>query len=282
MNETMLQARLCERVVPVGRGADALLHRMQETSVPGDPAFVSEAPSFGAHGTLYLALDDRVMETLRMKGIPCACVLPEKGDAPDFSGAKVLVSTPWDIDAADFERIYRRLYHLPWMIEETPRLYLREMTLQDLPALYACYDEIAKHYLPPLSEDREEEKKILAAYIEKVYGLAGYGYWAVIEKKTLELVGRAGFGVPGSASAPAEIGYLIRKDRRGQGYAREAVQAALSYERRVLQFPGVAAKTAKDNLPSRRLLLSLGFSELPEEEDGICRYALFPNPAAVE
>lgn len=278
----MLTKQLLRQVAPMGKGAREVLGKLQASRVPGDPAFSFAPPEAGAKGTLYLALDDRAFEDLRMRGIPCACVLPEKGDAPDFSGAKVLVSTPWDIDAADFERIYRRLYHLPWIIEETPRLYLREMTLQDLPALYACYDEVAKRYLPPLSEDREEEKKILAAYIEKVYGLAGYGYWAVIEKKTLELVGRAGFGVPGSASAPAEIGYLIRKDRRGQGYAREAVQAALSYERRVLQFPGVAAKTAKDNLPSRRLLLSLGFSELPEEEDGICRYALFPHPAAVE
>lgn len=278
----MLTKQLLRQVAPMGKGAREVLGKLQASRVPEDPAFSFAPPEAGAKGTLYLALDDRAFEDLRMRGIPCACVLPEKGDAPDFSGAKVLVSTPWDIDAADFERIYRRLYHLPWIIEETPRLYLREMTLQDLPALYACYDEVAKRYLPPLSEDREEEKKILAAYIEKVYGLAGYGYWAVIEKKTLELVGRAGFGVPGSASAPAEIGYLIRKDRRGQGYAREAVQAALSYERRVLQFPGVAAKTAKDNLPSRRLLLSLGFSELPEEEDGICRYALFPNPAAVE
>ena len=282
MNESMLTKQLLRQVAPMGKGAREVLEKLQASRVPGDPAFSFATPEAGAKGTLYLALDDRAFEDLRMRGIPCACVLPEKGDAPDFSGAKVLVSTPWDIDAADFERIYRRLYHLPWIIEETPRLYLREMTLQDLPALYACYDEVAKRYLPPLSEDREEEKKILAAYIEKVYGLAGYGYWSVIEKKTLELVGRAGFGVPGSASAPAEIGYLIRKDRRGQGYAREAVQAALSYERRVLQFPGVAAKTAKDNLPSRRLLLSLGFSELPEEEDGICRYALFPNPAAVE
>lgn len=278
----MLTKQLLRQVAPMGKGAREVLGKLQASRVPEDPAFSFAPPEAGAKGTLYLALDDRAFEDLRMRGIPCACVLPEKGDAPDFSEAKVLVSTPWDIDAADFERIYRRLYHLPWIIEETPRLYLREMTLQDLPALYACYDEVAKRYLPPLSEDREEEKKILAAYIEKVYGLAGYGYWAVIEKKTLELVGRAGFGVPGSASAPAEIGYLIRKDRRGQGYAREAVQAALSYERRVLQFPGVAAKTAKDNLPSRRLLLSLGFSELPEEEDGICRYALFPNPAAVE
>jgi RimJ/RimL family protein N-acetyltransferase len=282
MNESMLTKQLLRQVAPMGKGAREVLEKLQASRVPGTRRSPSRPPKRAQRGRSILPWTTRAFEDLRMRGIPCACVLPEKGDAPDFSGAKVLVSTPWDIDAADFERIYRRLYHLPWIIEETPRLYLREMTLQDLPALYACYDEVAKRYLPPLSEDREEEKKILAAYIEKVYGLAGYGYWAVIEKKTLELVGRAGFGVPGSASAPAEIGYLIRKDRRGQGYAREAVQAALSYERRVLQFPGVAAKTAKDNLPSRRLLLSLGFSELPEEEDGICRYALFPNPAAVE
>lgn len=274
MNETMLQARLCERVVPVGRGADALLHRMQETSVPGDPAFVSEAPSSGAHGTLYLALDDRVMEALRMKGIPCACVLPEKGTAPDFAGAKILLSSPWDIDAGDFEKIYRRLYHLPWIIGTTPRLLLREMMLSDIPALYALYDGEAKRYLPPLSDDPEEEKKILRAYIEKVYGLMGYGYWAVIERKTGELVGRAGFGVPAREEDQAELGYVIRRDKREKGYAKEAVQAAIDYERRMLCFPGVIALTEAENIPSRRLLVSLGFRELPRQKDGLCRYAL--------
>ncbi|MGN1021926.1 MAG: GNAT family N-acetyltransferase [Lachnospiraceae bacterium] len=278
----MLTKRLLKQVTPVGKGAGELLTRLLASRIPEDPVFSGGIPASGTKGTLYLALDDHAFEQLQMRGIPCACVLPEKGDPPDFSGAKVLVSAPWDIDADSFERIYRRLYHLPWIIQETPRLYLREMMLQDLPALYACYDEEARRYLPPLSEDRDEEKKILAAYIEKVYGLAGYGYWAVIEKKTLELVGRAGFGVPKSSEDPAELGYLIRKDLRGQGYAKEAVQAALAYEKRVLKFPGVSAKTARDNLPSRRLLLSLGFSELPEGEDGICRYALFQNPAAVE
>ena len=253
MNETMLQARLCERVVPVGRGADALLHRMQETSVPRDPAFVSEATSSAAHGTLYLALDDRGMEALR---------------------AKILLSSPWDIDAGDFEKIYRRLYHLPWIIGTTPRLLLREMMLSDIPALYALYDGEAKRYLPPLSDDPEEEKKILRAYIEKVYGLMGYGYWAVIERKTGELVGRAGFGVPAREEDPAELGYVIRRDKREKGYAEEAVQAAIDYERRMLCFPGVIALTEVENIPSRRLLVSLGFRELPRQKDGLCRYAL--------
>lgn len=274
MNETMLQARLCERVVPVGSGAQALLAKMQKTRIPGDPVFAGQVPSPGDRGTLCLALDDSAMEALRMKGIPCACVLPEEGTAPDFAGAKILVSAPWDIDAGDFERIYRRLYHLPWMIGETPRLILREMMLSDLAGLYALYDAEAKRYLPHLARDPEEERTILRAYLENVYGLMGYGYWAVIEKRTGELVGRAGFGVPAHAGDPPELGYLIRKDRRGLGYAKEAAQGAIDYGRRVLHFPGMTAQTEAENLPSRRVLVSLGFREEPRKEDGICRYAL--------
>ena len=271
MNETMLQARLCERVVPVGRGADALLHRMQETSVPGDPAFVSEAPSFGAHGTLYLALDDRVMEALRMKGIPCACVLPEKGTAPDFAGAKILLSSPWDIDAGDFEKIYRRLYHLPWIIGTTPRLLLREMMLSDIPALYALYDGEAKRYLPPLPDDPEEEKKILRAYIDRIYGLYGFGHWAVVLKdRPDKLIGRIGFsaltsrqeeeaerfGVP---APDADFGFLVGPEWRGLGLAEEVCRALLQYGFSQLGFTCIRADADNNNAASIHLLEKLGF-----------------------
>lgn len=274
MNESIIKERKCTKISPVGRNARTVLAKMQETRVAEDAEFALEKPRWGAHGTLYLALDDKTYEDLHMAGIPCACVVPESGDKPSFSGAAFLLSRPDDIEASSFEKIYRRLYHIPWVIAQTDRLLLREMTESDLDALYALYDGEALRFLPPLDADRGREKQILRAYIEKVYGLAGYGYWAVIERSGGELVGRAGFGIPEREDAPAELGYLIRKDKRGQGYAKEAVRAVLSYERENLHFPGILARTHRENIPSRALLSSLGFSPAGEEPGDILVYAL--------
>ena len=57
----------------------------------------------------------------------------------------------------------------------------------------------------------------------------------------------------------AEIGYGIREDYQGQGYATEAVNAAVIW---ALQQPGVTrveAETEPDNKASRRVLEKCGF-----------------------
>ena len=191
-----------------------------------------------------------------------------------FPGAPYIVQEPDLVDADSYVKMYQRAAGLPWEILKTRRCRVREFTAEDLDGIYALYDEGALRFLEPPSADRSREEKILRAYIEKVYGLMGYGYWAVIERKTGELVGRAGFGVPAREEDPAELGYVIRRDKREKGYAEEAVQAAIDYERRMLCFPGVIALTEVENIPSRRLLVSLGFRELPRQKDGLCRYAL--------
>ena len=61
------------------------------------------------------------------------------------------------------------------------------------------------------------------------------------------------------ASGTAEIGYGILEEYQGQGYASEAVEAAVAW---ALQQPGVArveAETEPDNRASQRVLEKCGF-----------------------
>ncbi|MCR4651706.1 MAG: GNAT family N-acetyltransferase [Lachnospiraceae bacterium] len=71
-------------------------------------------------------------------------------------------------------------------------------------------------------------------------------------------VGIAGL-MPDSADNAVQIGYLIDKSHRRQGFAYRACKHLIKYAEE-LGFEVILAHTASDNLPSRMLLKSLGFT----------------------
>jgi ribosomal-protein-alanine N-acetyltransferase len=85
------------------------------------------------------------------------------------------------------------------------------------------------------------------------------------------MVGRIGFHGPPDAAGMLEIGYSVFPSYRRQGYAREAVQAMLRWAQHDLAVRRFRASVSPDNLPSRRLVTGLGFTEVGtqwDEEDG--------------
>ena len=62
-----------------------------------------------------------------------------------------------------------------------------------------------------------------------------------------------------AADGAAEIGYGILEEYQGQGYATEAVDAAVRWALRQPDVTRVEAETAPDNLASRRVLEKCGF-----------------------
>ena len=59
----------------------------------------------------------------------------------------------------------------------------------------------------------------------------------------------------------AEIGYILRPDSRGQGFAREAVSQVLHFAFETLGLRRISADTDPDNAGSIRLLENLGFQQ---------------------
>ena len=148
---------------------------------------------------------------------------------------------------------------------------MREFVTGDLEAIYGLYDDEARRFLEAPSEDPDKERKILAAYIDRVYPLCGYGHWAVLDRGTGKLIGRFGFSFP-KASAPgpvpdASFGYLLHKDRRGRGIAREVCAALLEYGFSQLGFETVGADAEAANAASVKILQSFGFKEVAREKD---------------
>ena len=104
----------------------------------------------------------------------------------------------------------------------------------------------------------------LEAYIRSQYGFWGYGIWALTERETGAIIGKAGvtnleWGSKENGEEEAlELGYHIFRPWRGRGYGTEACEGILSWCAARGNMP-VYAKTDASNEASAALLKKLGF-----------------------
>ena len=179
----------------------------------------------------------------------------------DISGVAYLIQDVGTMEASYLDRVYRRFHHLPWEIAQTKRCTLREMTMEDLPELFALYEdpEVTRYMEGVLPYEEEVAKQ--EAYIANRYPFYEYGLWMVCDKDTGEVIGRAGLEDRDlGEETVVELGYLIRPDYQGQGYAKEVCQAILDYAWEGLGFEEVNCFIEEGNLPSVALAKSLGFT----------------------
>lgn len=143
----------------------------------------------------------------------------------------------------------------------TKRLLIREITLDDVDALYRIYsDERVTRYIPGLQKDPQEERRMTKAYIESAYAFYGFGLWAVFESSTGRLIGRVGL-TPRQMEdcCVLELGYVIDAGHWRQGYAAEACEAAIRYAQEELDCEELSAFIRVENTASIALAEKLGF-----------------------
>jgi RimJ/RimL family protein N-acetyltransferase len=146
------------------------------------------------------------------------------------------------------------------LILETERLLLREFVPEDGDALAAVLSdpEIMRYY--PAVLDRAG----IAAWIERNrrrYAADGHGLWAMVLKSSGEVIGDCGLTrqtVDGREEI--EIGYHVRRDLWGQGYAPEAARACRDYGFSRLGAERLISLIRPENLPSRRVAEKIGLS----------------------
>jgi RimJ/RimL family protein N-acetyltransferase len=180
-----------------------------------------------------------------------------------LSPASYLVESFADITPELLERVVRRKDGLPWLITDTRRLKIREFTAADA-------DKIPRE--PDGGRDGAVfcSRLSLENYIRHQYEFYEYGIWAVCDRNSKAIVGKAGiFNLDISADeeinsfikkndTPLELGYHIFTPYRRQGYAKEACQAILTYAASSIT-DRIYARVQEENLASVRLLESLGF-----------------------
>ena len=148
----------------------------------------------------------------------------------------------------------------------TERLRLRAFRNEDLDAYAAmCADPEVMRYLGTgVTLSRGESWRSIAGFLGH-WHLRGYGMWALEEKASGTLVGRAGFlnpeGWPGF-----ELGWTLGRAYWGRGYATEAARRALAYAFEVLEKPRVISLIRPANEPSIRVAERLGMRRAEEIE----------------
>jgi RimJ/RimL family protein N-acetyltransferase len=96
----------------------------------------------------------------------------------------------------------------------------------------------------------------------------GHGFWAMERREDGALLGFCGLRLGGHPDTPVgqelEIGWRLRRDAWGQGYAREAAAASIVWGWANLPHGRIAAWTVLQNTASWGLMLRLGMVHRPE------------------
>ncbi len=145
---------------------------------------------------------------------------------------------------------------------ETPRLILRQW----LPEDYPSFAQMSKNpkvmqYFPKLLSRSESD-----ALIDKFHDIIdrqGWGFWAVELKATHQFIGFVGLHeqtTQFSFSPCVEIGWRLDQAYWGQGYAKEAAQAALKFAFDQLALEKVVSFTTLENTKSQSVMQKLNMT----------------------
>lgn len=151
---------------------------------------------------------------------------------------------------------------------ETERLWLRDWRTEDMEPFFRHTNTPAvmqwlggvktRAFMDQVGTDRfmrwQEER--------------GFTFWVVERKEDRELLGFCGIKIADDVGSPVEgeyeIGWRLREDAWGRGYAKEAAMACLEYAFHRIGAERVVALTVAGNVPSWGLMERLGMTRRPE------------------
>jgi RimJ/RimL family protein N-acetyltransferase len=149
-------------------------------------------------------------------------------------------------------------YAGPVTVLLTARLALREMTDDDLDDLAALLGDPAVMAYYPRPYTREQARGWID-WNRRSYRDNGFGLWVMTLRQTGEFVGDCGLTVQHvDGAAETEVGYHVRADLQGRGYAAEAAAAARDHGRDALGVRRLIAIIHPLNIPSQRVALRTG------------------------
>jgi RimJ/RimL family protein N-acetyltransferase len=152
---------------------------------------------------------------------------------------------------------------------ETARLRLRPFEPRDLDAHAASLadPDVVRHLGGnPLTRE-ESWRRMLCG--PGLWAMLGYGYWSVERREDGAWLGQLGFAdfkrdMSPSIEGVPEMGWIFARHAQGQGFALEAVRAALGWADLVLPASEIAAIISPENAPSIRVAEKAGFGERSE------------------
>ncbi|HYJ52097.1 MAG TPA: GNAT family N-acetyltransferase [Allosphingosinicella sp.] len=165
---------------------------------------------------------------------------------------------------------------------ETDRLILRNWTEADIePFLRHTNTPAVMRWLGGVTPEPEASERIRQRIIPW-QEQRGFTFWAVERKVDGEMLGFCGIKIADTAGTQVEgmyeIGWRLREDAWGQGYAKEAAIASLDYAFHTLGADRVIALTCIQNRASWGLMERIGMTRRPELDHDDPRFPAEVNP----
>jgi RimJ/RimL family protein N-acetyltransferase len=148
----------------------------------------------------------------------------------------------------------------------TERLRLVPVTLENADELWSVLQQPDLREYQDLPEvDRAQFRRMVAARPRTLHpGAWGRFEWLIKLDVTDSAIGWASLRIGERSTATGEVGYSIVRERRGHGFASEALRGIVEEVFSKLDMRKVRAYCVPDNTPSRRVLENAGF-----EQDGV-------------
>ncbi|WP_394771563.1 GNAT family N-acetyltransferase [Lacisediminihabitans sp.] len=149
---------------------------------------------------------------------------------------------------------------------QSDRLTFRKMTDDDLDEMAGLLGDpgVMAYYPRPKSVG---EAQAWIDWNTSNYEKHGFGLW-IIETRSGQFVGDCGLTWQAVNGRPElEVGYHVRPESQGLGYATEAAAACRDFARDVLKAPHLVAIIHPDNVPSRRVAEKIGL-QFEEDDHG--------------
>jgi RimJ/RimL family protein N-acetyltransferase len=139
------------------------------------------------------------------------------------------------------------------LILETDRLRLRRFRGEDVDAVFAIIgDPVSMQYYPKTFH-RDDAKQWIERN-QRRYRDDGFGLFAMTLKGSEEVIGDCGVIKQNVEGAVAmEVGYHLRRDQWGNGYATEAARACMGLAFQSFGADKVISLIRPENVPSRRV-----------------------------
>lgn len=171
----------------------------------------------------------------------------------------------------------------------TPRLHIRAYRLEDAPEVFEVINNSRDHLLPWMPWAREHRQiafttryiadQVLALSAGPSFNSIGVG---IFEKPGGAFVGGTGVHDIRRDTASCEIGYWVRPDQRGKGYAAEACRHILSWTFTDQAQGGLGLRRVRiycsgANTPSQRIPAKLGLTKEVHQRLDYCLDTLGPT-----
>lgn len=218
-----------------------------------------EAADIRLEETIFITDMEEICRSLWERKCSVIAWLHEGNKGENLSFVPYAIENPGELDYDYFYRTYCRFHGLPWKIGETERCVIREMTPEDMDAIYEIYAAPAiTLYMEGLYRERQEELEYMKKYISHAYGFWGFGTWILERRSDKKVIGRAGFNLRDGYEEP-ELGFVIGVPFQRQGFAYECCKRILEIGKEDYGFRKVQALVKEENLPSLELCRKLGF-----------------------